>query len=111
MLDLAEWTANGDWLGASDTEADRHQPAREFAVTALERFRRQVKKDGRDLAHASDEARHEVRKDAKKLRYASEFFVALFEHKREKRRYKRGSEEHTSELTELKRLSYAVLDS
>src|SRR3546814_16090613 len=42
MLDLAEWTANGDWLGASDTEADRHQPARAFAVPALERFRRKI---------------------------------------------------------------------
>src|SRR3546814_7404964 len=42
MLDLAEWTANGDWLGASDTEADRHQPAREFAVTALEHRKDQI---------------------------------------------------------------------
>ncbi|EXS69507.1 CYTH and CHAD domain-containing protein [Sphingobium sp. Ant17] len=89
MLDLAEWTVNGDWLHVSATEADRHQPAREFAVAALGRFRRKVKKGGGDLAHADDAARHEVRKDAKKLRYAAEFFAALFERKREKQRYRR----------------------
>src|SRR3546814_16289433 len=105
MLDLAEWTANGDWLGASDTEADRHQPAREFAVTALERFRRKVKKDGRDLAHASDEARHEVRKDAQKMRYASDFFAALFEHNPDKRRYKRFLEE-LEELQDQQRVEH-----
>ncbi len=85
MLDLAEWTASGDW----QSTADGHQPAREFAVRALDRFRRRVKKDGRDLAGADDEARHELRKDAKKLRYAAEFFASLFERKRDKRRYKR----------------------
>ncbi len=88
MLDLAEWTAIGDWLDAPDTEAERNQPVREFAVTALSRFRRRVKKGGRDLADADDATRHEVRKDAKKLRYAVEFFAALFGRKREKRRYR-----------------------
>lgn len=89
MLDLAEWTATGDWLDVSDKEADRNQPAREFAVTALGRFRRKVKKDGRALARADDATRHQVRKDAKKLRYAAEFFSVLFERRREKRRYRR----------------------
>lgn len=85
MLDLAEWTAGRDWLSSTDGD----QPAREFAVKALNRFRRKVKREGRELAHADDEARHEVRKDAKKLRYAAEFFASLFERKREKRRTKR----------------------
>lgn len=89
MLDLAQWTAGGDWLSATDTEVERRRLAREFAVAALDRFRRKVKKDGRDLAGANDHARHKLRKDAKKLRYASEFFTALFERKREKRRYKK----------------------
>lgn len=89
MLDLAEWIAGDDWLGSSGGETDGNQPARAFAVTALNRFRRKVKKDGHDLARADDEARHEVRKDAKKLRYAAEFFASLFERKREKRRFKR----------------------
>lgn len=89
MLDLAEWIAGGTWLGASGGDTDGNRPARAFAITALDRFRRKVKKDGRDLARADDEMRHEVRKDAKKLRYAAEFFASLFERKREKRRYKR----------------------
>ena len=89
MLDLAEWTVQGDWLTLPETQADRDRPVSGFAVTALDRFRRKVKKDGRDLENADDEARHQVRKDAKKLRYASEFFEALFQRKQEKRRYKR----------------------
>jgi len=89
MLDLAEWAASGDWQGAPDTMTAPDQPARDFAISALDRFRRKVKRDGRDLAHIEDEARHEVRKDAKKLRYASEFFTSLFDRKRERRRHKK----------------------
>ena len=88
-LDLTEWTASGDWLEAPGGTHDPHQPARNFAITALDRFRRKVKKAGRELAHVDDEARHQVRKDAKKLRYASEFFASLFDHKRERRRHKK----------------------
>lgn len=97
MLDLAEWIVSGDWLHVSDTEEDRQQPAREFAVTALGRLRRKVKKRGSDLVHASDNARHKLRKNAKKLRYGAEFFRALFERKHEKRRY----EEFIEALEEL----------
>lgn len=89
MLDLAEWTVWGDWLRASDAEGDRQQPAREFAVHALDRFHRKVKKGGRSVATADDAARHELRKDAKKLRYAAEFFTSLFERKKEQRRFKK----------------------
>ena len=89
MLDLAEWTAGHTWLDGSGSDTEDNRPSREFAVTALNRFRRKVKKGGRDLANGDDEARHEVRKDAKKLRYAAEFFTSLFESKRETRRYKR----------------------
>ena len=89
MFDLAEWTAGDTWLCGSGLESDGNRPTREFAAAALNRFRRKVKKEGRDLADADDEARHEVRKDAKKLRYAAEFFASLFERKRERRRYKR----------------------
>src|SRR3546814_8894938 len=74
MLDLAEWAASGDWQGAPDTMTAPDQPARDFAISALDRFRRQVKRDGRDLAHIEDEARHEVRTDAKKLRHSAELF-------------------------------------
>ncbi|WP_154764154.1 CYTH and CHAD domain-containing protein [Paracoccus lichenicola] len=78
MLDLAEWTGGGDWLSDPETQALRDSGAQDFAATALSRFRRKVKKGGRDLSRLEDEARHELRKDAKKLRYAAEFFAPLF---------------------------------
>lgn len=87
MLDLSEWLVIGSWQGVKDNRTG--EPARDFATTALDRFRRRVKKGGRDLEGVDDETRHEVRKDAKKLRYASEFFAALFDGKKQRRRYKR----------------------
>lgn len=89
MIDIAEWTALGDWLSGRDGRDLRALPARDFAAKALDRFRRKVKKSGRDLEELDDEARHEVRKAAKKLRYAAEFFGALYVRKRERRRHKR----------------------
>lgn len=88
MLNLAQWTASGAWLGASSTSDIRDQLSRAFASAALDRFRYKVKKHGCDLAAAKDEARHKVRREAKKLRYAAEFFTALFDRKRERRQYK-----------------------
>lgn len=89
MIDTAEWIGIGTWLSSTDGRDLRELPAREFSVKALDRFRRKVKKGGRDLEELDDEARHEVRKAAKKLRYATEFFAALYERKRERRRYKK----------------------
>lgn len=89
MLDFAEWAAGDSWAGSIVGDAECDQSARKFAIKALNRFRRKVKKHGRDLANADDGVRHELRKDAKKLRYAAEFFASLFERKGEKRRYKR----------------------
>jgi len=88
MIDIAEWVAIGDWRSRRDAKAIRKLPAREFAAGALDRFRRKVKKGGRDLEDLDDEARHEVRKAAKKLRYASDFYTDLFARKRERRRHK-----------------------
>lgn len=89
MLVLAQWTATGDWLHDPESGPIRDLSAQAFAATALDRLRRRVKKDGRGLAKASDEARHELRKDAKKLRYGAEFFASLYEGKRDSRRRKR----------------------
>jgi CHAD domain-containing protein len=89
MLEFAEWAAGDTWAGSFVGKAGCEQSARKFAIKALNRFRRKVKKDGHDLAHADDGVRHELRKDAKKLRYAAEFFATLLEKKGEKRRYKR----------------------
>ena len=110
ILDLAEWAALGDWLRASETAEVRQQPARDFATAALDRYRRKVKKDGRNLVQVNDEARHEVRKDAKKLRYAAEFFARVFPSKPEKRRLKRfiaALEELQDELGALNDLATA----
>lgn len=89
MLGLAEWIALGDWHGVGEGEPAGQGAAREFAVQALDRARRKVRKSGRDVIRASDEARHALRKEAKKLRYAAEFFAGLFPDKREKRRMKK----------------------
>jgi CHAD domain-containing protein len=87
MLELAEWLADGPWLLAAETRDRRGEPVREFATAALRRFRKAVKKQGRNLKKLDDEARHDLRKSAKKLRYASEFFSTLFEGR--PRRYRR----------------------
>ncbi|MCJ8151633.1 CYTH and CHAD domain-containing protein [Shinella sedimenti] len=89
MLDVEEWLVCGSWQTQRRTREIRTQPLADFAAGALDRLRRKVKKGGRDLADVDDEARHAVRKDAKKLRYAAGFFAALFDRKRQKRRYGR----------------------
>ena len=89
MLDFSDWLANGAWQDLSHARDIREKPVGDFAAGALDRLRRKVKKGGRDLVDLDDEARHAVRKDAKKLRYASEFFAALFDRKRQKRRHRR----------------------
>jgi len=86
MLDLSEWLALGDWLTSPAESEAREQPAKDFAASALDRFRKKVAKGGRSLAKLDDVSRHEVRKDAKKLRYAAEFFSSLFGGKRQKHR-------------------------
>ncbi|RVT90491.1 CHAD domain-containing protein [Sphingomonas crocodyli] len=89
LLDLVQWIDDGAWLDRKKNREARSIPARLFAERALARFRRKVKKGGRDLVRVDDETRHDVRKDAKKLRYACEFFVGLFDGERERRRYKK----------------------
>ncbi|MEO6216999.1 MAG: CHAD domain-containing protein [Sphingomonas sp.] len=89
MLDLTEWSLSGAWLGAADATDIRKQSASEFASGTLDRLRRKVKKGRHALTKGNDQARHRIRKGAKKLRYAAAFFTALFDRKRERRRYTR----------------------
>lgn len=89
MLDLAEWLTVGDWLAAPATAEARGRPIAGFAAKALSRLRRKLRKQGADLAEATDEVRHEVRKDAKKLRYAVEFFAPLYVGRKAVRRHGR----------------------
>lgn len=88
-LDINEWLRCGDYLSLPETEEIRSTPAAEFALQALDRKRRKLKKTGRDLAEIGDDQRHEARKAAKKLRYAAEFFGALFSGKRAQKRYRK----------------------
>lgn len=88
MIDLAAWISTGDWLRQPATERARTQPSRQFAAEALDRFRKKVKKGGRNIEKLDDPERHQVRKAAKKLRYSAEFFAALFGRKREAARQK-----------------------
>lgn len=89
MIDLAEWIALGAWLTQPGGREVRNRPAADFAAKALNRFLRKVKRHGGGLTELDDEARHEVRKATKKLRYAAEFFAALFDRKKQRRRYRR----------------------
>lgn len=115
LLDLAEWLHSGPWLTDPEGETARSMPARDFASSALSRFRRKVRKAGRGLLTLDDEARHEVRKDAKKLRYASEFFMPLFEAddvRKRRKRFGMALENFQEQLGALNDLSAApdVLD-
>jgi triphosphatase len=89
MLDFNQWLHCGEYLTDPATSEARERPAAEFAIEALDRARKKLKKHGKDLSGVDDEHRHEARKDAKKLRYASEFFRLLFTDKRGARRHKR----------------------
>lgn len=82
MIDFNEWLQSGDYLQASALD----EPVVDFAARALDKLRRKLKKNGRDLAGLTDDERHQIRKDAKRLRYAAEFFGCLFDDKRGQRR-------------------------
>ncbi len=110
VLNVAHWITQSRWISGENAEVDGGQPALVFAAAALTRFRRRVKKGGKNLAQIDDEARHEVRKNAKKLRYASEFFASLFTRKREQRRHQHfvaGLEELQDRLGALNDLATA----
>ncbi len=89
MLDFNDWLRCGSYLRADDKSDGGAKPIALFAVEALGKMRRNLKKHGQDLAHVDDEQRHKARKDAKKLRYAAEFFQPLFSERQAERRHKR----------------------
>lgn len=83
MIDFNEWLQSGSYR----REPALGKPVVDFAAHALDRQRKRLKKNGKDLAGLTDGERHQIRKDAKKLRYAAEFFCSLFEEKRGARRF------------------------
>lgn len=89
MLDLVAWIECGPWSLDEEpaVRARRDRLVEEFAAEVLDRRRRKVKRKGRNVAELDPEGRHRVRIDAKKLRYASEFFAALVEGKKNRKRH------------------------
>ncbi|CAN5326785.1 inorganic triphosphatase [soil metagenome] len=77
-IDAAAWLEAGAWTTDPRLEKTRDRAAADFAVQALEKRRRRIRKDGRDLAVLGHEARHELRIRGKKLRYAVEDLGGLF---------------------------------
>jgi inorganic triphosphatase YgiF len=109
MLDLVAWSETGPWLTASDPDirARREEPLATFAADVLTRRRRKVRKRGRDLAGLDASAQHQVRIEAKKLRYATEYFSALAETKKARKRHRtflktlEDLQEHLGRLNDL----------
>jgi len=87
-IDAAAWLEAGAWTTDKRLEKRRAQPAVDFAAKALDKARRRIRKDGRDLAALSPEDRHHLRIRGKKLRYAVEDLGGLFpDHPRRRARF------------------------
>ena len=79
LLSVMAWAETGDWRQSPWSQAGLlDQPVLNFADQALERLRRKIKKEGKDLATLAPEAQHGVRIRAKNLRYAMELFGSLY---------------------------------
>ena len=91
VLQLQAFLARRGWRNAlSGEDLPRlTQPARDFAVNALDRLRRRAHARGKGLATMPDEQRHELRIALKNLRYAAEAFGGLFEAAQERRNFAR----------------------
>ncbi len=84
LLNVAEWVETRRWTRA---RAGAERPIKEHAADVLAKFRKQIRKKGRDLHELDARARHKLRIRAKKLRYMIEFFGGVFPgHKNVKRR-------------------------
>ena len=77
-IDAAAWLEAGAWTTDARLKKRREKPAAAFAAKALDKRRRRIRKDGRDLAALSPEDRHHLRIRGKKLRYAVEDLGGLF---------------------------------
>ena len=77
-IDAAAWLEAGAWTTDARLKKRREKPAAAFAAKALDKRRRRIRKDGRDLISLSPEDRHHLRIRGKKLRYAVEDLGGLF---------------------------------
>ena len=88
LLDCSEWAEVAPWRrndGPSMVRV-RDGSASALAIHALDRFRRQIRKNGKKLTMLEPDARHKIRIKAKQLCYAGEFFAATFANESRKRR-------------------------
>ena len=87
LLTVMAWAEAGDWRQSPWSQAGlRDQPVLDFADQALERLRRKLKTDGKDLTSLPAEAQHRVRIRAKNFRYGMELFASLYPEGSERRR-------------------------
>lgn len=77
-IDAAAWLEAGAWTADGRLAKRRDRPAVDFAVEVLDKRRRRILKDGRDLTALGPEDRHHLRIRGKKLRYAVEDLGSLF---------------------------------
>jgi inorganic triphosphatase YgiF len=88
LLMVMAWVETGDWRQSPWSQASlRYQPVLDFADQALERLRRKLKADGKDLTALPAEAQHRVRIRAKNLRYGMEVFASLYSNDPQRRRH------------------------
>jgi len=88
LIKVMAWAETGDWRQSPWSQAGlRDQPVLQFADQALERLRRKLKTDGKDLTNLPTEAQHRVRIRAKNLRYGMELFANLYPQGLERRRH------------------------
>jgi inorganic triphosphatase YgiF len=77
-LEAAAWLEAGVWTTDMSLEKLRHGSAAAFAAKALDKRRRKIRKDGKDLASLGPDDRHHLRLRGKTLRYAAEDLATLF---------------------------------
>jgi inorganic triphosphatase YgiF len=77
-LEAAAWLEAGAWTTDRRLEKIRDGSAAAFAAEALDKRRRKIRKDGKDLASLSPDDRHHLRLRGKTLRYAAEDLATLF---------------------------------
>jgi inorganic triphosphatase YgiF len=81
LLRLSAWLACEKWRAVMPEDAlpILAEPLQPFAVRALQRRHRRVRRRGRGHASFAPEERHQLRIAVKKLRYCAEFFGPIFE--------------------------------
>jgi inorganic triphosphatase YgiF len=84
LLGLGAWLAGESWASLLPLERARalRGPVASYAVVALERRLRRVRKRGKGLARLNTAELHRLRIAAKKLRYTAMFFAPLFPERR-----------------------------